>query len=101
MSYEGIENLAVDTAFRTRIRGCCTEQAADTYRNSADTQDKALANSLISGGTHPYETFYSLCAAEPGFADTAGDPTDSSQITDVQILAAVQGEWHYVATLFF
>jgi hypothetical protein len=107
MGYEEQNRLTNDLAFQMRIQACLIEQATDNYRNAADPSYVALANDIIknSGGGVSLNTFYSLVGTAPGLADdavgTPPDEFDSSRVTDAQIMSAVQGEWPYVANLFF
>ena len=104
MSYQAQWRLTYDDGFVSRSRAALTNQAA-LYKDDGRADIAALAESLLVE-TNPQETntFVAMLAAAPGFADMVdqGDGTvDSSQISDGDILAAVQAGWPTVAALFY
>jgi hypothetical protein len=104
MSYQSQWRLQNDDGFVSRSRAALTNQAA-VYKDDGRPDIAALAESLLVD-TNPQETltFVSLLAAAPGFADMVdqGDGTvDSSQVSDGDILSAVQAGWPTVAALFY
>jgi hypothetical protein len=104
MSYQTQWALTYDDAFVSRCRACQTQQADQLYRDAADKANAALAAGVLRGEAAPLGAFQSILPTTPGFADSAdaGDgAVDSSRITDLEILAAVQAEWSGVAALYF
>ena len=103
MSYLSQWQLTYDDGFVSRSRAAITNQSV-IFKDDGRADISALAESLLTGAD-PQETntFLSMLGAAPGFAESAdnGDGTvDSSQITDEEILAAVQAEYPTVAALF-
>ena len=80
-------------------------QRADIYKDDERPEFVALAESLLrQDNGAEVETFVSLLANSPGFADKVdqGDGTvDSTQIEDAEIQAAVDFQWPVVSALFY
>ena len=102
MSYLSQARLGADLDFQNRTRSALTQQAS-VYKDDARADIKALADGLLKGDSDAEASFIALLAAAPGFADMVdqGDGTvDSTQVSDGDILAAVQAGWPTVAALF-
>jgi hypothetical protein len=104
MSYQSQWALTYDDGFVSRCRAALTNQSV-VFKDDTRPDIAALATSVLTAGD-PQETltFVSMLAAAPGFADMVdqGDGTvDSTQISDGDILSAVQAEWPTVAALFY
>ena len=103
MSYLSQWQLAYDDGFVSRCRAAITNQSV-IFKDDGRADIAALADSILTvADAQEINTFLSMLGAAPGFADAAdnGDGTvDSSQITDEEILAAVQAEYPTVAALF-
>lgn len=114
MSYHAMHVLANQSDFNPRVSACCTEQA-EVYLNDARPQFVALAQALLKVDNGPVYAgvqfaFVRIVSAAPGMADKAdtGDTTDlgqpivdHTQISDEDILAAVQADFPTVAALYF
>jgi len=95
MSYENQAGLAQDEAFEARVTSCCVEQAL-VFQNDGRADIAALARIIIGDPSNARGVFNLVCVA-PGF----GDATDSSAITDPQVLGAVQAQWPTYAAIMF
>ncbi len=92
MAYANSAALRGDAAFFGRLDACCCEQAL-TYKDDGRADIAALAEDvLVKGASGLFPPF--ICS-QPGF----GEVTDSADITDGQILAAVQAVWPEVAAM--
>lgn len=103
MSYQSQWNLTYDDAFVSRCRAAITNQSA-IFKDDQRADIKALAEQLLKGiEVSPLITFQNMLGAAPGFADmvNTGDGVDSSQITDGDILSAVQSMYPAVAALYY
>jgi hypothetical protein len=104
MSYQSQWNLNYDKDFDARSRACTIEQAL-SFTNSADVSFKALADSLLrSDNPQIANTFVTIVAGSPGFADASDDGeggVNSDAITDAMLVSAVQAQWPSVAALYF
>jgi hypothetical protein len=103
MSLLSISQLAADPTFTARVNSC-TIQQAEIFVNSALPAYVALAQDIMRGGPISQGAFLRLVPAAPGLADQAdtGDGTiDQANISDAEILAAVQALWPTVAALYW
>lgn len=109
MSYHVQHTLANQSDFNPRVTACCTEQS-ESFINDGRPQFVSLAKALLRGDGPMQYTFVRVCAAAPGMADKAdtgevndiGQPIlDHTQISDEDILAAVQADFPTVAALYF
>jgi hypothetical protein len=103
MSYLSQARLAVDGPFVARSRAALTNQSL-IFKDDGRADIAALAESLLKvGNPQEINTFLDVLAASPGFAEMVdtGDGIDSTQITDGDILSAVQAEYPTVAALFY
>jgi len=95
MSYENQARLTFDAAFRDRTLACSKEQAL-VFVNDGRPDIAALADAVIANSGAAQGLFDLVCVS-PGF----GDVTDSSTITDGDILSAVQAQWPtYAAAVY-
>jgi hypothetical protein len=108
-NYHVMHTLANQSDFNPRVIMCCVEQS-ETYLNDGRPQFVALAQALLKGDVDIQYAFVRLVAAGPdlaGKADTgqmtdSGQPViDHTQVTDEDILAAVQADFPTVAVLYF
>jgi hypothetical protein len=103
MSYASQSALANDTDFQKRMTACCNQQAV-TYKDDARPNFVALANSVLRAEGRAMPSFFNMGSASPGFADDVDNSdgtVDSSRLSDLQLLAAVQNDWPTVAGLYF
>lgn len=92
MTYANIAALLTDEDFAARLSACCCEQAL-IYKDDARANFVALATDVLLTGSGAM--FLPFVAGQPGF----GDVTDQSEITDGQLLGAVQATWPVVAEM--
>ena len=94
MSYLGQADLADDQTFGRRLTACTTEQAAG-YVNDPDVAVRSLAERILADAGLGLSWFRWPVATQPGFGDAGGQ----DNITDGQLLAAVQAVWPQVAAI--
>lgn len=108
-TYAVMDRLANQSDFNPRVAMCCVEQS-EVFINDARPQFVALAQALLKADGPIQYAFVRICAAGPGMAakadtgesnDTGQPIIDQSQISDGDILAAVQADFPTVAALFF
>ena len=108
-AYHVMDRLANQSDFNPRVTMCCVEQS-ESFLNDGRPQFVSLAKALLKGETGAQYTFIRIVAAGPGMADKAdtgevndiGQPViDHTQISDEDILAAVQADFPTVAALYF
>lgn len=108
-TYQVMDRLANASDFNPRVTMCCVEQS-EVYLNDGRAQFVSLAKALLKADGPIQYAFIRICAAGPGLAAKAdtgesnelGQPIiDQSQISDEDILAAVQADFPTVAALYF
>lgn len=91
MSYESQQQLSVDSAFLGRNwSALCTEARA---KPAGDGQAAAVLADPWAGVTR----FMPYIATAPGFGDLYEQPGGQANITDADLLSAVQAAWPLVA----
>ena len=95
MSYESMAALADDAAFRDRVLSCCSEQAL-VFVNDGRPDIAAFARAVISSPQNAVPLFELVCVS-PGM----GEVTNSQQVSDGQILSAVQAQWPLYAGIAY
>lgn len=87
MSYQSQAALSFDAAFRDRSLTCCKEQAL-LFKDDQRPEFNVLAWEIIADPSVAHGVFELVCV-QPDFAEIG----QSTEITDGQILAAVQAVW--------
>lgn len=94
MSYKSQAQLRTDQGFIARWTSCIVEQAM-VFKDDARPEFVNLAQSVLRGDMIASQTWGRLLAEMPGF----GEHEDQAEITDGDILSAVQFQWPVVAGL--
>jgi hypothetical protein len=94
MSYESQAELAADQTFAQRLTACTSEQA-QAFQNDPEPAVKSLADRILADAGLGLSWFLWPVATAPGFGDADGQ----ENITDGQLLAAVQTVWPTVAAI--
>jgi len=103
MSYQSIAQLTGNAVFAGRVDAAATEQA-ETFKDDQRPDFVSLSQDLLRGEPAPLFAFVRTVAAAPGIGDMAdnGDGTISQeQVTDGDILSAVQANYPTVVALFY
>lgn len=96
MSYLAQAELRVDGPLQARTVACVFEQAT-IYTDDGRPDIAALADLHLRDSTTVLGVWMPFVAAAPGFADHES----SEDITDADLLAAVQADWPKVASVFY
>lgn len=97
MSYQDQITLRTDVSLQGRASACVFEQAL-IFKDDGRPDIAALAQRHLADPAGVLAIWVPYIAATPGFADHADD---TSQITDADLLAAVQALWPTVADAFY
>lgn len=97
MSYADQVMLRTDSSLQSRTSVSVFEQAT-VYTNDGRPDIAALADRHLRDAAGVLMIWMPFIAAAPGFADRT---EDTSQITDGDLLAAVQGMWPKVASVYY
>lgn len=103
MSYQTIDMLTQDAVFGGRVRACSVEQA-NTFKNDQRPDFVATANACLTGDGNIYNAFTRFTASAPGVGEKADDGkggVEQANVTDGDILSAVQASWPVVSPLYF
>src|SRR5262252_5383158 len=104
MTYIDQWHLTYDDPFTSRCRACLNQQAM-TFKDDGRADIAALARDILKGSSGAVvSTFMTMLGTTPGLAaavHTASERIDSTQITDQQILSAVQSGWPVIAGLLY
>lgn len=92
MSYTEMADLAADAQFKRRLGMCLASE-------STLKVDDPLADSILRGVAWGVDMFMPWIATAPSFADKY-EAGGQENITDADILAAVQSSWTSVANLY-
>lgn len=97
MSYEDQARLRADGPLQSRTSTAVFEQAT-IFKDDGRADIAALARRHLGYAAGVLEVWMPFVATAPGFADHADD---TSAITDADLLAAVQGGWPVVASVYY
>jgi hypothetical protein len=101
MTYLAQDQLANSAEWQARVRACAIGQAEQTYVTSSDPADQSFAYSILRYEGVPLLALYQVTASAPGLADEFAGTSDTSSITDDEVLTTVQAYWHDIATSFY
>jgi hypothetical protein len=105
MGYQSVAALESDHDFRHRVRACVLEQSL-TFKDAGAADQSTTAKQCLKDNPEILSTFLRVAICAPGLADKAqgtnpDGSVDSTQITDGDILAVIQGQFLVVASMFF